>query len=111
MTTLSPDPSYCIGRRYDEKRDFIRMRINTGAVVVGEDGMPETGLCHNLSGGGALLEMEQHYPTQTAVAVSIQSEHSHSPVFEAQGHVVRCEMNRKTGNYMIGVEYASAEAS
>jgi c-di-GMP-binding flagellar brake protein YcgR len=77
-------------REYQEKRDFIRMRIDSPVEVhiVGND-QPLTGVCRDLSGGGMLVEVECALPPGTEVEVTLTSSHGHAPMLRATATVTR----------------------
>lgn len=77
-------------RDYQEKRDFIRMRIDSPVVVhVAGDEHPLSGICRDLSGGGMLIEVESALPTGTEVEVTLTSSHGHAPMLRAIATVTR----------------------
>lgn len=104
-THHNQNPTQLSTRNYDEKRDFIRMRVNTEALVINAAGEKIVGFCHNLSGGGALLEMQQALTMNEEVEVFIHSQYGHAPVFSSKGMVVRNQPTEKKSNYLIGVRY------
>lgn len=94
-------------RKYDEKRDYIRMTIGSPleATVV-DKGTHLQGRCLDLSGGGMLLELDTELPKGTKVEVSVTSEHGHSPALYALAEVTRIEpaINDKVAHGMRIVE-------
>lgn len=86
-----------------EKRGFIRMQVNTPAVIdiSGED-RQEQGLCVNLSGSGMLLEVQEPFVEGSEVTIHLASEHGHSPSIEAACIVTRCRQDTD-GKYHLGV--------
>jgi len=79
-------------RQYQEKRNFIRMRVDTPVSVhVLTDDQHSQGICRNLSGGGMLLELPATLPVGTQAAVSIKSTHGHSPMLQARVRVARVD--------------------
>lgn len=101
----SASPTQLSTRNYDEKRDFIRMRVNTEAVVINAAGDEIVGYCHNLSGGGALLEMAQALELNEEIEVIIHSQYGHAPVFSSKGAVVRNQAIQAKNNYLVAVKY------
>lgn len=81
-----------VDRAQQEKRDFIRMKIDTPlrAQITG-DGIAAEGLCHELSGGGMKIATEHYLEPGTELEVTITSEHGHSPTLRAKTQVVRTE--------------------
>ena len=91
--------------KHEEKRDFIRMQINSTATITKGDGNTMTGFCINLSGGGALLELDNSENVAEELAVTINSSHGHAPVFHAQGRVVRSTLNSRSERYLVAIKY------
>lgn len=92
-----------VDRAQQEKRDFIRMKIDTPlrAQITG-DGIAAEGLCHELSGGGMQLATEHYLAPGSEVEVTISSEHGNSPTLRARAHVVRTESEGKL--HRVGLE-------
>ncbi len=92
-----------VDRAFSEKRDFIRMKIDTPirAQLTGE-GFAVDGMCHELSGGGMRVETQSEITPGTEVEVSIVSEHGHSPSLHARAKVVRAHAEQ--GSYFLGLE-------
>lgn len=61
-------------RNYDEKRQFIRMKVDTqvSLTIKGKDDQ-YLGLCKDLSGSGMLLEMSDDIPVGSDVMINITS--------------------------------------
>lgn len=78
-------------RDYQEKRDFIRMRVEAPAAVELDNGAQLRGTCHNLSGGGMLLSLTETVAVGTQMKVAVGSNHSHSPMLKAVAQVVRLQ--------------------
>ena len=77
-------------RDYQEKRDFIRMRVETPVQITLLDGEESySGTCVDLSGGGLLVEMQTLLPVGTLLEVNIASQHVHSPMLRAKTKVAR----------------------
>jgi hypothetical protein len=91
-------------RSYEEKRNFIRMRINAQVIIKNNTGLESEGYCHNLSGGGALVETSENLPINTSVELTLHSHYGHSPVFCSRGCVVRTQPS-PSGRYLVGVKY------
>lgn len=92
-----------VDRAFSEKRDFIRMKIDTPirAQLTGE-GLAAEGVCHELSGGGMRVETQHEITPGTEIEVSIASEHGHSPSLHARARVVRAHAEQ--GSYFLGLE-------
>lgn len=84
-------------RDYQEKRNFIRMKVDTPVRVLLSNGDEQLeGICRDLSGGGLLVELSEPLPVGTLVEVSIQSHHGHSPMLQARACVNRVESQPDT---------------
>lgn len=92
-----------VDRAFSEKRDFIRMKIDTPlkAQLTG-DGIAADGVCHELSGGGMRLETKHQIIPGTELEVTISSEHGHSPTLRAKARVARARAEQ--GAYFLGLE-------
>ena len=98
MKTSSPTHS--------EKRDFIRMRVDTPASVIVKtiatnDSSDEeasssnqaiSGMCKDLSGGGILLELKTSLELGMIVEVDISSSYGHKPMLKAKAEVSRVDI-------------------
>jgi hypothetical protein len=61
-------------RNYDEKRQFIRMKVDTEVTLtVRDNGQQYSGLCKDLSGSGMLIEMDKDIPIGSNVDIRITS--------------------------------------
>lgn len=79
-----------LNRNYNEKRDFIRMKVDTPAnIVIANEGQNINGICRDLSGGGMLIELQSALPIGTIAEVSITSAHGHEPMLRVQAEVTR----------------------
>ena len=90
-----------IDRAYNEKRDFIRMKINS-QLIIRQGDAEYRGTCKDLSGAGMSVESDQSFELGSEVDVSIaQQGDTHLP-FNATAEVSRIE---PTGNdkYIIGL--------
>lgn len=77
-------------REYQEKRNYIRMKINApAAITLVANGVSLTGLCSDLSGGGMLIEIDEVLPVGTETEITISSAHGHSPMLKARATVMR----------------------
>ena len=98
-------PSQLSSRHYDEKRNFIRMRINSEAIIIDAQGNESTGFCHNLSGGGALIELDKALGVNEQVEVIIHSHYGHAPVFSSTGAVIRNYPLENKARFLVAVQY------
>lgn len=87
-------------RMYDEKREFIRMKVDTPVTVtLLESKQSINGLCKDLSGTGMLLAMDEALPLGQNVEVSITS--GKNP-FVAVAEVAR--VDEQASGYTIGLK-------
>lgn len=91
-------------RDYHEKRDFIRMSMNTEALIhlAGEPG-PLRGRCGDLSATGMSLLLDRPLPEGESIRVVIQSPNENFQPLDAQARVVRCDTTDE-GDYLMGLE-------
>lgn len=91
-----------IDRTYNEKRDFIRMRVNS-SVNIDQDGNHFKGICRDLSGAGMLIETDQLFEIGAQLRISIEQKgETHLP-FNAQAEVSRVEPG-PDDKHIIGLE-------
>ncbi|RRJ84838.1 PilZ domain-containing protein [Aestuariirhabdus litorea] len=76
-------------RQYSEKRDFMRMQIDSTAQVIRSSGESLSVRCSNLSSSGVLLESPQALPAGEQLIITIPSERPEFPDFCAEARVVR----------------------
>lgn len=91
-------------RSYNEKRNFIRMKIDTPAdVIIEGNGESIKGICRDLSGGGMLIETNSTLELGLELIVSLASHHASSPMLKARVQVARVFEGRDS-NYTLGLE-------
>lgn len=79
-----------VSRNYQEKRDYIRMKIEAPVNIQLEaDGTIYDGVCRDLSGGGMMVELSTVLPAGTVAEVTIASSHGHNPMLRAKATVTR----------------------
>jgi len=91
-------------RGYIEKRNFIRMKINTPAevsVVQGDSIIK--GICNDLSGSGMLLTLDQKPPTECDLLVTVSVSDDNEPMLQARCSIARIQM-AEGDKYLIGLE-------
>ncbi len=94
-------------RDYQEKRSFIRMKIDTPAQIEVQDGTTlHEGVCRDLSGGGMLVELDTALPVGTNLKVCIASAHGHAPMLEAMTEVTRVvsQPDDSSSSCLLGLE-------
>lgn len=77
-------------RSYSEKRDYIRMKINS-PVAIHLGGKDYVGVCKDLSGAGMLVETEKTFDIGTRLEVSIEQKGENRLPFHASATVSRVE--------------------
>lgn len=86
----SSDHSVSMKRSYSEKRNFIRMKVNT-PVSVHYAGRDYHGVCKDLSGAGMQIEINEAFTIGDVLTVSIQPRgETHLP-FNARVEITRIE--------------------
>jgi c-di-GMP-binding flagellar brake protein YcgR len=91
-------------KKYNEKRNFIRMRIDTPAdVTLEQSGNSLKGVCRDLSGGGMLIETKTKLDVGLEIQVTLAANHVNSPMLKARAQVARVKTN-PTGTYTLGLE-------
>lgn len=90
--------------RHNEKRNFIRMRVNTPAklAIKGQKKIID-GICQNLSGGGMLIETGTPAPLNAEVKVVLAAHHAPAPMLKARAQVARVT-SQADGRYVLGLE-------
>lgn len=93
-----------IKRDYSEKRDFIRMTINTPAkIVMEQQGGSTQGVCKDLSGSGMLLTVDDRLPVDSELVVTLMPEGSNEPMLQARCSVAR-SLKAADNKYLLGLE-------
>ncbi len=91
-------------RTWDEKRDFIRMQVDTEVTIVVEESKQQfRGQCRNLSGTGMLLEVDSKIPEGQTCKTSLTSTNASFPGLDATIKVVRCTQ-LEDDLYQLGTE-------
>lgn len=94
-------------QQYNEKRDFLRMQIETAAVLrLTALGETFDVTCQDLSSQGVQLKVDREIAPGTSIELSIPSPTPGLQGLEATGSVVRCAA-AETGGYSIGVQFDS----
>lgn len=89
---------------YDEKRNFIRMKIDIPAsITVHSESIDIHGTCRDLSGGGMQVEVDKPLAENTEVDITIASGHGHNPMLKARTRVTRLSAG-PGDNYILGLE-------
>ena len=91
-------------RSYDEKRNFIRMKVDTMVTFTRADGKERyEGRCRNLSGAGMLLETQKKLEIGERIRVTIPSEDPDFAPLEAIVEVVRVIPQPDLHKFRLGV--------
>lgn len=86
---------------YSEKRDFIRMQVNSPVVITYADRQYQ-GLCKDLSGAGMQVETEDSFEVGAQLEVTIQQKGENHLPFNALVEVTRSKTSTP-GNQTIGL--------
>lgn len=96
-------------QNYNEKRDFIRMRVQTAATLtLTASGEQLPVLCQDLSSQGVQLLMDKPLAEGTGIRLSIPSPTEQLPGLEASGRVMRC-VSADEGQFALGVHFDHLE--
>jgi hypothetical protein len=91
-------------RKYEEKRNFIRMKVDTMVSFQRADGKERyEGRCRNLSGAGMLLETDKKLQIGDRLKVTVPSEGPDFSPLDASVEVVRVDAIPNLHKFMIGV--------
>ena len=74
-------------RGYDEKRDFIRMRVDANVSLI-QAGQEIEGICLDLSSSGMQVQAPRQFSVGDQLTVRIDSEHAALKGLEADTEVV-----------------------
>ena len=88
-------------RSFDEKRSFIRMKVNT-QVVIHMNGRDYQGVCKDLSGAGMLIETDEPFNLGDQMDVSIEQRGENLMPFNARVEVTRVQSG-SPGNQVVGL--------
>lgn len=91
-------------RDYSEKRNFIRMTINTPVQVhVEQEGILTTGICNDISGSGMLLTVDKELPMESELLVTLHPPTTKGPSLQARCTIAR--YHHTAGNKcLLGLE-------
>ena len=106
MNSMAKNMTY---RTYDEKRDFIRMKVDT-EITLSLDNTDNyvTGVCRDLSGTGMLIEVSEEVPEGCVYKTTLPSSSEAFPSLNASIKVIRCtEMS--DGKFQLGTEILEIE--
>ena len=90
-------------RDYSEKRNFIRMQMNTPVEIILEPSKELlNGTCLDLSGSGLQVLMDRSLPTGSKMEISIKPPYGDSPIMRANAEVTR--VDEANDEYLVGLE-------
>lgn len=92
-------------RAWSEKRNFIRMKINT-PVRVQHSSATFVARCKDLSGSGMLVESDQQLPLGSIVELFIDQEGDKRVPFHATAEVARVDPGAD-GHFTLGLSITS----
>lgn len=95
-----------IDRDFEEKRNFIRMQMDSIAKLTINGSQTLDVTCHDLSATGMSLIASQPVQLKTEVSVTVPSPNAQFQAMESSGKVIRCDKVSET-EYQIGVEITS----
>ena len=91
-------------RTWDEKRDFIRMKVDTEVTLaVDNSDVKMNGYCRDLSGAGMLIEVEEEVTTGATCRTTLPSTNDAFPSLDATIKVLRCTQIDES-KYQLGTE-------
>jgi hypothetical protein len=91
-------------RQYNEKRNFLRMQIDSHVAVSLQSGNEEViGMCLDLSGGGMLIETNRVLPMGAQVDITIMPPKGTTPMMTAKAEVIRVD-SRPDETCILGLE-------
>ncbi|MDX1590234.1 MAG: PilZ domain-containing protein [Oleiphilaceae bacterium] len=92
-------------RDYSEKRDFIRMQVETDIELFVRDGPSPVlkGHCEDLSATGMSVRLSQPLDLGTELETRMASHNPDFPPFETRARVVRCD-HLEEGAVSLGLE-------
>lgn len=96
-------------QQYNEKRDFIRMKVEARATLTLHDGGEKIDAdCQDLSSQGVQLVIDRPLPENTHISVSIASPTPGLQGLKAEGQVMRCQAI-DNGQFIVGVYFNALE--
>ncbi len=94
-------------RNYEEKRDFIRMRVDADVRLI-HAGEEIPAVCIDLSGSGMQLEAARKFDVGDIIKVVIQSEHAALEGLQSRTQVVWV-MEEEEGTQRLGLRILAME--
>jgi hypothetical protein len=93
-------------RNYNEKRDFIRMKVETEVTLtLNSSGEQVKAYCRDLSGTGMLIEATQEIAEGTVCETRLPSNNEAFPALDAKVKGLRCTASEEDeGRFSLGME-------
>ncbi|MFN3580138.1 MAG: PilZ domain-containing protein [Pseudomonas sp.] len=92
-------------QNYNEKRDFIRMRVDTEALLkLTQTGEEISVVCQDLSSQGVQVVLDRPLSQGATITLSIASPTPGLQGLEASGQVARCVANEE-GQFVVGIQF------
>jgi hypothetical protein len=90
-------------RTWEEKRDFIRMKVDTQITLSLDENIKVEGYCRDLSGTGMLIEVDREVDTGITCQTTLPSNNEAFPSLDATVKVLRC-VQLGDNKYQLGAE-------
>ena len=87
-------------KSFNEKRDFIRMKINS-TLKITHEGRSYSAVCKDISGAGMSAQCSNKFTIGDTVDILIEQENEHHLPFHASAEVSRVQDDNADG-YIIG---------
>ena len=101
MNSMANNMTY---RTYDEKRDFIRMKVDTEITLsLDNNDKHVKGVCRDLSGTGMLIEVTEEVSEGSTCKTTLPSSNDAFPALDASIKIIRCS-EISEGKYQLGTE-------
>lgn len=100
MNSVANNMTY---RTYDEKRDFIRMKVDTEITLSFDNNKHVKGICRDLSGTGMLIEVTEEVSEGSSCKTTFPSSNDAFPALDASIKIIRCTALGED-KYQLGTE-------
>jgi len=99
-----------LNRTWDEKRDFIRMKVNTEITLsLNDSDRNVVGYCRDLSGTVMLIEVDEEIVTGDTCQTSLPSASNTFSSLDATLKILRC-IQVSDNKYQLGTEIVEIES-
>ena len=95
-----------LDRDFEEKRNFIRMQMNSVAKLTIDGSQTMDVTCQDLSASGLSLLSIQPIQLEAEVSVTIPSPNAQFQAMHSSGRVIRCDKQSES-EYQIGIEISA----